>query len=767
MATNEQIHAALCSPGQFFEVETLDIRGVPTRTWKSAPRNLGALLTRGAATAGPRDFLVLDDERITHERHLQLVERFAASLIELGVRKGDRVAIAMRNLPEWSIAFFGATMAGAIAVPVNAFGTGAELGFAIADADARVVVADGERLERLAIEPAALADRTVIGTRLDDRKGRNDLPPGVVPFAPLIDHPMEAPIVDIDPDDPATIFYTSGTSARPKGVLGTHRNICTNLVSMMFSAARSALRDGSAPAPGDPPVLLLSVPLFHATGSHSMLVGQAFFGGTLIFMRRWDPEVALDLIEREWVTSFSGVPTMLWDVLNSPTLDRRDLSSVRNLGGGGSASPPELLRRIRDRFPECGAGTGYGLTETSSITSSIGGNDYLARPDSVGAPVAVCEVRIVDENGNDAPSGNAGEIWIKGANVVPGYWRRPEETAAAFTDGWLHSGDIGRLDEEGFLYIVDRAKDIVIRGGENISTLEVESVLFEHPAVLEAAVFATPHATLGEEVAAVVRLQPGSSVTAEELRAHATLRLAPYKVPTHVWLTGDALQRGATGKLLKRAIQAEYAPLARRAVTVGGTTEMEWTSAGGSSRRDTMWTAGRCFGPTGASRSTRTGRPCEWVTCSRCPNRPRPSTKDRSRALPWRAAPVRSRSTGSSCDPPEIGCWIRRPRPRGGRRSTWWCEGISRSWSATTSRCSDLATCSSLAGNPTRCGRLRARRRACSSSARLQILGRYRRWRRWCAAPADRRRASDVSSRGPTPLAGRASCRTGTRPSCS
>jgi acyl-CoA synthetase (AMP-forming)/AMP-acid ligase II len=379
MLSNDEIQATLCAPGQFFEVETVDIRGVPRRAWKNAPRSLDAVLVHGAASAGARDFLVLGEERISHERHLQLVERFAASVVELGVRKGDRVAIAIRNLPEWSIAFFGAAMAGAIAVPINAFGTGEELAFAITDADANVVVADRERLERLATASSALAGRVVIGTRLDASNARYESPSDVITFGELLENERKAPRVEVEPDDFATIFYTSGTTTRPKGVLGTHRNICSNLVSMMFSGVRTMLRDDAAGSHSGPPVQLLSVPLFHSTGCHSMLVGQAFFGGTLIFMRRWDAEAALDLIERERVTSFSGVPTMLWDVLNSPTLDRRDLSSVGNFGGGGAASPPELVRRIHERVPASGSATGYGLTETSSITASIGGSDYLAR----------------------------------------------------------------------------------------------------------------------------------------------------------------------------------------------------------------------------------------------------------------------------------------------------------------------------------------------------------------------------------------------------
>jgi long-chain acyl-CoA synthetase len=217
------------------------------------------------------------------------------------------------------------------------------------------------------------------------------------------------------------------------------------------------------------------------------------------------------------------------------------------------------VRRIHERFPSTGIATGYGLTETSSVTTSISGSDYVERPSSVGVPVPVCEVRIVDPDGRDRPTGGDGEIWIKGPNVVPGYWRRPEETEVAFTDGWLHSGDIGRIDLDGFLYIVDRVKDIIIRGGENISTIEVESALFEHPAVLDAAVFATPHPTLGEEVGATVRLKPGTTVTVDDLRDHAATKLAAYKVPAHIWITDQAFPRSGTGKTLKREIQAAYA----------------------------------------------------------------------------------------------------------------------------------------------------------------------------------------------------------------
>jgi long-chain acyl-CoA synthetase len=560
--TVRDIDARLCAPGERFEIEAVEVGGRVTRTWKHAPRSLREVLEQGSQVGGSRDFLVLGNERMTHAEHHDRVLRLATALVdELGVAKGDRVAIAMRNVPEWSVSFFAAAIVGAIAVPLNAFWNGAELAFAIADCAPKVLVADGERLERLTAHAAELATIAVVGTRLDDRKTTDPLPPDIIPLDVLIERSdAAAPVVDIEPDDAATILYTSGTTSHPKGVLGTHRNICANLVSMQYVGARGAARAGRAPAsaPATPPVVLVPVPLFHGTGCHANLVAQAYFGGTVVLMRRWDPELALDLIEREHVTGLSGVPTMVWDLVNAPSIADRDLSSLQSVGGGGAAAPPELLRRIRTVLPHCGTGTGYGMTESSSLTSSIGGPDYVARPTSVGVPVPICDVRIVDEHGDEVAAGEVGEIWISGPTVVPGYWNRPEDTAATFTDGWLHSGDLGRIDEDGFLYIVDRAKDMVIRGGENISSIEVEAALFEHPCVLEAAVFAVPHQVLGEEVGAVVHLRPGMSATVDELRAHAAARLAAFKVPAHIWLTEDPFPRGATGKIQKRELRSTF-----------------------------------------------------------------------------------------------------------------------------------------------------------------------------------------------------------------
>ncbi len=560
MPTYEEIDRTLTTPGEFFEIENLEVRGTPVRAWKHAPASLREVLATSRAHPADRPFIVLGDLRVDYGEHTRRVAALARRLVrDFGVQRGDRVVIAMRNYPEWSVAFFAATAIGAVAVPLNAWWTGAELAFGISDSGARVVVADGERLARLTPELDQLDVGAVLGVQLDDRPVDSVLPDSVVPMEVAGDGD-ELPDIGLAPEDLATIFYTSGTTGRPKGVVGTHRNICTNLVNLMYVGARAGMRTPTAAtpqAPATPPVVLVPVPLFHATGCHSVLVAQLFFGGTLVLMRRWDPAVAVELIERERVTTLTGVPAMTWELLGVPDLESRDLSSLRSMGGGGAAAPPEIVRRAERRLPGRGVSNGYGLTETSSLVASNSGADYAERPDSVGVPVPVCEVRIVDPAGGDVPTGGEGEVWIRGPNVVPGYWHRPEETAATFTDGWCHTGDIGRVDDEGFLFIVDRAKDIVIRGGENISSAEVEAALFEHPAVADVAVVGVPHQVLGEEVAAVVELRRGQTATPDELRAHVAERLAAFKVPQVIVFRDEPLPRNPAGKVLKRQLRDE------------------------------------------------------------------------------------------------------------------------------------------------------------------------------------------------------------------
>lgn len=564
-----EVHADLTAPGQPFEMDELVIRGVRTRVWKHAPPSLRAVLDI-SRTHGDVDFLVYEDERWTYDYHYRIVAKLAWVLRhELGVRKGDRVAIAMRNYPEWSVAFWAATAIGAIAVPLNAWWTGPELAYGLNDSASTVLFCDGERLDRLADELAGIGALGTVVVVRDELTDLSDRATGARPFGAVLgDVPADAepPDQDLDPEDDATIFYTSGTTGYPKGVLGTHRNICTNLMSLGFGAARAARRTPRSPeptadalpsAPATRNVHLLSVPFFHATGCHSVLVANLAAGNTIVLMHKWDPGRALELIERERVTNFGGVPAMVWQVIEHPDFDRRDRSSLRGVGYGGAPAAPELVRKIEALFPGRHPTNGYGLTETSSVTTLNAGVDYQTHPDSVGVPVPVCDVKIVGADGEAVPVGEVGELCIKGPNVVRGYFGKAEATAETFRDGWLHSGDLGRIDAEGFVYLVDRAKDLVIRGGENISSVEVEAALFEHEAVTDAAVIGIPHPVLGEEVGAVVHTAPARSVSEDELREHVAGRLAAFKVPTRIWFSDQPLPRNPAGKVLKRDLKAQ------------------------------------------------------------------------------------------------------------------------------------------------------------------------------------------------------------------
>jgi len=580
----------LTAPGQAFEMDEVEIRGVRTRVWKHAPPSAPDILqlSRGHGAA---DFLVYEDEHVTFDDHYRLAAAFAHRLrSEHGVAKGDRVAIAMRNLPEWVISFWGTLLAGAVAVPLNAWWSAEELSFALADSESVVVVADTQRADRLAPVLGSLSDLRALLVTDEHRAASGGAWSAPTPtsiavhdFAQWLGDPpddAEPPPTSLDPEDDATIFYTSGTTGRPKGAVGTHRNLCTNLMDLYFLRVSAAMRFGSGTDPGSEGgneagastgsrvqnAYLLSVPLFHVTGCLAVMVANAAAGGKLVMMHHFDPERALELIERERITMFGGVPTMVMQVIDSPHFSRRDTSSIRSVSYGGAPAPPDLVRRIREHFPEGQPTNAYGLTETSSVTTMNAAWDYVQRPDSVGRPVPVCDVAVVPEDyaGDEPPAGvspdpeASGELWIKGPNVVRGYWRRPEETAQVITKGWLHTGDVARIDADGFVQIVDRSKDTIIRGGENIYSVEVEDVLYEHPAVAECAVVGVPHPVLGEEVGAVVVLRPGQRLEAEELARHVRDHLAHFMVPTHFWFRRGPLPRNPNGKVVKRALRDSF-----------------------------------------------------------------------------------------------------------------------------------------------------------------------------------------------------------------
>ncbi|WP_439358593.1 class I adenylate-forming enzyme family protein [Bradyrhizobium sp. DASA03007] len=555
--TSLEAIARLTAPGAPFEMQEVVIRGVRTRTWKHTPENLRVIL-EASRRHGELPFLVYEDEQLSFAEHFRRCTVLAQALHDrFGIRKGDRIAIVMRNYPEWSISFFAAVAIGAIAVPLNAWMTGAELEYCLSDSGCCALVADAERIQRLAPHLGALpALRAAIVVR-----HTAPLSPGLHNWGDIV--PAEAPALELPnvtvaPDDDATIFYTSGTTGKPRGALGTHRNICTSPVSVAFGRARAQLVVGRAlPDPAKTPkrALLLPVPLFHVTGCHAALIPNIAAGNKLVLMYRWDPERAMQLIESEKINAFTGVPTIGWQILEHPAFGRYDLSSLEQISLGGAPTPPELLLQIRQNIPGVAMTNGYGLTESSAAISQNVGREYVAKPESIGLPIAVCDIRIAGDDGTDLPPGSAGELWVRGPNVVKGYWNDPKATDATFSDGWLRTGDIVRTDREGFLYLLDRAKDIVIRGGENIYCVEVEDVLYSHPAIIDAAVIGIPHNVLGEEVGAVVRVKPGATVTADELKAHVASRLAAFKVPTRIELRREALPRNAVGKLLKRELR--------------------------------------------------------------------------------------------------------------------------------------------------------------------------------------------------------------------
>jgi long-chain acyl-CoA synthetase len=561
--SHAEILAELTSPGQPFEVAEAEIRGVATKVYVAAPPNLAQVLELSRGW-GEREFLVYEDERVTFEQHWQRAARFAHLLRErYGVRKGERVAIAMRNFPEWPVAFFGAAAAGAVVVPLNAWWKGDELAFALQDSTTSVLVVDDERAERLGAERLETLRRGSLRHVLQVRP-EGPLLEGVEPWPDFADSaPASLPDVDLAPEDDATIFYTSGTTGRPKGAVGTHRNSTSAIWNIFYVVSRAALRAdrgaGAGSGEGTPSSYLLAIPLFHATGCQALLLPNVVAGGKLVMMHHFEPRRALELIERERITSIGGVPTIAWQILNFEDFERYDTSSVTSISYGGAPAPPELVRRLREAFPLGMPSNGYGLTETSALATMNSGQDYVDKPTSVGLPTPVMDLKVVDKDAAELPAGEPGELWIKGPSVVRGYWERPEETAQSFTDGWLHTGDVATIDEDGFVTIVDRAKDMVIRGGENVYSVEVEDVLYQHPEVLDATVIGLPHSVLGEEVVAVVLRRSGSELTEADLQAFVGERLAAFKVPSRVVFTDEPLPRNPAGKVLKRQLREALA----------------------------------------------------------------------------------------------------------------------------------------------------------------------------------------------------------------
>ncbi|MEQ9450481.1 MAG: class I adenylate-forming enzyme family protein [Pseudomonadales bacterium] len=552
-----EIIASLTAPeGDFPLLTQEDGRGGTERIYARPPQTLREVLL-ATREFGEQIYLVYNDERISYAEHFQRVAQLAHWLVDQGVDKGDRVAIGMRNHAEWPIAFFACQAIGAVAVTLNAWWIGAELVYGLRDSGTKVALLDNERYASLTPLLAELPELRLLVTR--DEQHQYDVPHWHSELG-RYGSVTELPDVALEATDYAHIMYTSGTTGVPKGALHTHRNHVTNILNSLLSGAVAAALTPPAATPAEPVQRssLQTFPFFHIGGLSGLYIA-AVTGTKLVLMYKWDPEQAIELIAREQIQSWSGVPTVVRQLLEHPRAARGELSSLVSIASGGAPVPEDLIERVGDMFAaKVAPGNGYGATETTSAIIANGGADYLARPTSVGRPVVTVDVRVVDEAGNDCALGAIGELWLRGPNIFAGYWNKPAETAATFSDGWFKTGDLGYCDDEGFYYVVDRKKDVIIRGGENVYCAEVEGVLHHHPGIADVALIGLPHRELGEEVAAVVELKPGVSLSDADVQSYVAERLARFNVPTRVFFIDEPLPRTATGKVLKRELKLRY-----------------------------------------------------------------------------------------------------------------------------------------------------------------------------------------------------------------
>jgi long-chain acyl-CoA synthetase len=492
--------------------------------------NLASIVTESAARVPDNPAIRLGETELSYAELDDRSARMATLLRERGLRPGDRVGVMLPNVPEFPIAYYGVLRAGCVVVPMNVLLKRREIAFYLEDSGAGLLLAwhgfgaeasggaANAGVETILVEPAELADL-------------------------LAEQEPTVALSDTDPEDTAVILYTSGTTGKPKGAELTHANLHRN--------ADVSSRTTSGIAAGD--VVFGGLPLFHSFGQTVSMNASLMVGACLALVPKFDPGEALETIQRDGVTHFYGVPTMYGALLHHPDRERFDTSSLRTCITGGASMPVEVLRGFEQAFDAIVL-EGYGLSETSPVSSS-NHPDRERKPGSIGTPIEGVEMRVVDEDDNDVPQGEVGEIVIRGHNIMKGYWQRPDATEEAMRGGWFHSGDMARVDEEGYFYIVDRKKDLIIRGGYNVYPREVEEVLYEHPKIREAAVIGVPHEQWGEEIGAAVVLHDGEELDPEEISAYVKERIAAYKYPRLVWFV-EELPKGPTGKILKREIAA-------------------------------------------------------------------------------------------------------------------------------------------------------------------------------------------------------------------
>lgn len=544
----------LIGPGSPYEVLT-PVVGGPKHFRHSAQSVLAAIDT--GRVHADREFLVWEQQRLTFKQFFDQVDRLAGQLVHrFGVRKGDRVAIAMRNQPAWLVAFAAIQRCAGVCVPLNSWGLRDELFHGLQDSGTQLLLCDEPRLQLLKDDLREQGLATIVvgmGAHLprDEHCQR---------LEDLLTEPLlDAPVPIISADDPAMILYTSGTTSLAKGVLSTHGAVCQALVALefqgVFCAVSSPERISVVINSGYAPTTLMAVPLFHVSGLHAQFLLALRGGRRLVLMYKWDVEKAFDLIRDEQCTQFNGAPVMMQQLLTSPRFGSADTQSLFGLGLGGAAPSASLLAHLTQRKPEAVGGSGYGLTESNGICAAIGGDQFVYKPASAGWPLPIVDIRIGDSPQQALPAGVSGLIWVRSPTLMNAYWNLPEASAQTLNEGWLDTGDIGHLDDEGFLYITDRAKDLINRGGEKISAAEIESCACEMPGVIEAAAFAVPDDVLGEVVFVVVRGNPDDCPDSEAVRSFIAQRLASFKVPAEIHVQHTPFARNASGKMLKGVLK--------------------------------------------------------------------------------------------------------------------------------------------------------------------------------------------------------------------
>lgn len=545
----------LTGAGSPFEVVT-PADGGP-KYFRHAAQNLLAAIDAGR-THGDREFLIWEQQRLTFDEFFDQVDRLAGQLVQrFDLRPGARVAIAMRNQPAWLVAFVAVQRCAAVCVPLNSWGLREELFHGLEDSGASLLLCDEPRLQLLSQDLTEQGLATIVVGLSEERP----LEAHCHRYETLLAAPMvSVPEVRIEADDPALILYTSGTTSRAKGVLSSHRAVCQALTALEFQGAFCAVsspeRINVVINSGYSPTNLMAVPLFHVSGLHAQFLLALRNGRRLLLMYKWDVNKAFELIRTERCTQFNGAPVMMQQLLGSPRFGTEETASLLGLGLGGAAPSSSLLAHLTQRKPEAIGGSGYGLTESNGIGAAIGGDQFVYKPTAVGWPLPIVDVRIGDSPHQPLPNGVSGLIWLRSPTLMNAYWNQPQATAQTLQDGWLDTGDIGLLDEEGFLYITDRAKDLINRGGEKISAAEVESCACEMPGVIEAAAFAVADDVLGEALVLVIRSDCETAPSSAAVQDFIATRLAAFKVPAQVHSQRQALPRNASGKLLKGDLKA-------------------------------------------------------------------------------------------------------------------------------------------------------------------------------------------------------------------